>query len=213
MVTVTKPLTPEALGIKYPLLFDELTIEFPESVVITDDFICEIAGLNDRLKFERDEVGRLIVSPGPDFDSDDIGANIVSEIAVWNHNRRGRVLVPSTTLHLPDDNARMPDAGWLSPETAARARSGERPYPHVVPDFVVEVRSSTDSLATQQDKMDMWMRNGVTLGWLVDPQSRAVWVYRPDQDVVEHHEPAELSAEPPCEGLTISFAQVWPAAR
>ena len=107
----------------------------------------------------------------------------------------------------------MPDAGWLSPETAARARSGERPYPHVAPDFVVEVRSSTNSLANQQGKMDMWMRNGVALGWLVDPQSRTVWVYRPDQDIVEHLEPAELSAEPPCEGLTISFANVWSAAR
>ena len=213
MVTVTKPLTPEALGIKYPLLFDELAIEFPESAELTDDFICELAGLNDWLKFERDEAGRLIISMGPDFDSDDIGANIVTEIAVWNRSRHGRVLVPSTTLRLPDDNARMPDAGWLSPETAARARSGERPYPHVVPDFVVEVRSSTDSLITQQGKMDMWMRNGVTLGWLIDPQSRAVWVYRPDQDVVEHHEPAELSAEPPCEGLRISFANVWSAAR
>ena len=213
MVTVTKPLTPEALGIKYPLLFDELAIEFPESVELTDDFICELAGLNDWLKFERDEAGRLIISMGPDFDSNRVGRQIMSQIFIWDSEWIGEPLDPSATLHLPDDNARMPDAGWLSPETAARARSGERPYPHVVPDFVVEVRSSTDSLATQQDKMDMWMRNGVTLGWLVDPQSRAVWVYRPDQDIVEHLEPAELSAEPPCEGLRISFANVWSAAR
>lgn len=213
MVTVTKPLTLADLDIEHPLLFDELAIEFPPSLALTDDFICELAGLNDWLKFERDEAGRLIISMGPDFDSNQSGAEIMFQIAAWDPQRQGLTLIPTSTLHLPDDNLRMPDAGWLSPETAARARSGERPYPHVVPDFVVEVRSSTDSLANQQGKMDMWMRNGVTLGWLVDPQSRTVWVYRPDQDVVEHNEPAELSANPPCEGLTISFAQVWPAAR
>ncbi len=213
MVTTEARITPDALGFTHPVLFDELTIEFPESVALTDDLLCEIAGLNEWLKFERDETGRLVVSPGPDYDSDDLAAALIEQIGAWNRTRLGRTLIPSTTLHLPDDNARMPDAGWLSPETAARARSGERPYPHVVPDFVVEVRSSTDSLASQREKMDMWMRNGVTLGWLVDPKSRTVAVYRPDYAVVEHQEPAELSAEPPCEGLTISFAPVWQAAR
>ena len=212
MVTVDKPLTQATLGTGQPMLFGELTIEFPESVPLTDDLLCEIAELNDWLFFERDEAGRLIVSPGPDYDSDGIGGEITLQIGAWDRERAGRILFASSTLHLPDDNARMPDAGWLSPETAARAQSGERPYPHVVPDFVVEVRSSTGSLASQQRKMDMWMRNGVALGWLVDPQSRTVWVYRPDEDVAEHQEPAELSAEPPCDGLTISFAQVWQTA-
>ena len=213
MVTVEKQMTPEALGFSHPMVFDELVIEFPQSVALTDELLCELAGLNDELFFERDEAGRLIVSPGPDYDSDDVGINILTQVAIWDAGRRGRILAPSSTLHLPDDNARMPDAGWLSPETAARAQSGERPYPHVVPDFVVEVRSSAQSLAGQRRKMDMWMRNGVTLGWLVDPQSRTVWVYRPDEDVVEHQEPTELSAEPPCEGLAISFAQIWSVAR
>ena len=213
MVTAEKPIAPETLGVAHPLLFDELVIELPESVALTDELLCEIAGLNDGLFFERDEAGRLIVSPGPDYDSDDVGINILTQVVIWDADRRGRILSPSSTLHLPDGNARMPDAGWLSPETAARAQSGERPYPHVVPDFVVEVRSSAGSLASQRRKMDMWMRNGVSLGWLIDPQSRTVWVYRPDEDVAEHQEPDELSAEPPCEGLTISFARVWSAAR
>ncbi len=209
MVTAEKQVKPEALGFKHPMVLDELVIEFPESVALTDELLCEIAGLNDRLFFERDEAGRLIVSPGPDYDSDGVGGEITLQIGAWDPERIGRTLFASSTLHLPDDNARMPDAGWLSPETAARAQSGERPYPHVVPDFVVEVRSSTQSLASQRRRMNMWMRNGAQLGWLVDPQSRTVWVYRPDEDVVEHREPAELSAEPPCEGLTIAFARVW----
>ena len=212
MVTAEKQVTPEALGFGHPMVFDELAIEFPESVTLTDELICEIAALNDSLIFERDEAGRLVVSMGPDFDSNRVGRQIMSQIFIWDSDWIGEPLDPSATLHLPDDNLRMPDTGWLSPETAARARSGERPHPHVVPDFVVEVRSSTQSLTSQQGKMAMWMRNGVSLGWLVDPQSRTVWVYRPGEDVVEHREPAELSAEPPCAGLTISFEGVWQPA-
>lgn len=189
-----------------------VAIAFPDSISLTDELICELSRLNDSLRLERDEQWRLLVSPGPDFDSDDHAAELIEQISIWNRARLGRTLIPSTTLHLPDDNLRMPDAGWLSPETAEQARSGERPYPHVVPDFVVEVRSSNDRLPVQQDKMDMWMRNGVRLGWLVDPLSGTVWVYRPDAEPEELQHPSELSADPPCEGLTISFERVWQVA-
>ena len=209
MVTLQKPVAPEAPDLARPLMLNELAIAFPESVVLSDELICEIAGLNESLTFERDEAGRLIVSMGPDFDSDDVGVNIVTQLTIWNVDRGGRVLLPSTTVHLPRNDLRMPDAGWLSPASAARARTGERPYPHVVPDFVVEVRSSTQSLPAQQAKMAMWMRNGVALGWLADPQTRTVWVYRPDAEPTEHIDPTELSADPTCEGLQISFEQVW----
>ena len=192
--------------------WDELAIVFPDDLSLTDELICELSSLNERLKLERDAQGRLLVSPGPDYDSDDHAAELIEQISVWNRTRQGRTLIPSTTLHLPDDNLRMPDAGWLSPETAERARSGERPYPHVVPDFVIEVQSSNDRLSVQQQKMDMWMRNGARLGWLIAPLSRTVWVYRPDAEPEELQDPAELSADPPCEGLTISFERVWQPA-
>ncbi len=209
MVTLQKPVAPEAPDLARPLMLDELAIAFPESVVLSDELICEIAVLNESLAFERDEAGRLIVSMGPDFDSNSVGRRIMAQIFAWDPEWLGETLDPSSMLHLPDNNLRMPDTGWLSPATAARARTGERPYPHVVPDFVVEVRSSTQSLPAQQAKMAMWMRNGVALGWLADPQTRTVWVYRPDAEPTEHIDPTELSADPTCEGLQISFEQVW----
>ena len=209
MVTVAKRSTAAAPSVENPWLSGELVIEFPEVVRLTDDLLCELASLNELLRLERDEAGRLVISMGPDFDSNSAGGEIMFQIAAWDSERLGLILTPTSTLHLPDASLHMPDAGWLSPETTARARSGERPYPHVTPDFVVEVRSSADSLSDQQRRMEMWMRNGVQLGWLVDPQTRTVWVYRPNQDVVEHQNPSELSAEPPCSGLAIGFASVW----
>lgn len=212
MVSTTAPPQQSATPPSASAQWDEIAIVFPDSMSLTDELICKLSSLNDWLKLERDEQGRLLVSPGPDFDSDDYAAELIEQISFWNRTSQGRTLIPSTTLHLPDNNLRMPDAGWLSPETAERARSGERPYPHVVPDFVVEVRSSNDRMPDQQRKMDMWMRNGVRLGWLIDPHSRTVWVYRPDAEPEALQDPVELSADPPCEGLKISFERVWKPA-
>ncbi len=209
MVTTAAPSRQSASRSFASVLQGEVAIAFPDSISLTDELICELSRLNDSLRLERDEQGRLLVSPGPDYDSNRVGARILAQIFAWDPEWLGEPLDPSSTLHLPDHNLRMPDAGWLSPETAERARSGERPYPQVVPDFVVEVRSSNDRLSVQQEKMAMWMRNGVRLGWLVDPPSRTVWVYRPDTEAQAHQDPGELAADPPCEGLTISFERVW----
>ena len=48
----------------------------------------------------------------------------------------------------------------------------------VVPDFVIEVRSKTDSLKRLQDKMLEWIENGVRLAWLIDPKTATTYIYR-----------------------------------
>jgi len=45
-------------------------------------------------------------------------------------------------------------------------------YPPLCPDFVVELRSLTDSLEELQAKMQEYMDNGARLGWLINPQDR-----------------------------------------
>ncbi|MFN0037618.1 MAG: Uma2 family endonuclease, partial [Saprospiraceae bacterium] len=60
----------------------------------------------------------------------------------------------------------------------------EDDFVKIVPDFVAEVRSRSDRLAKLQKKMaDSWMANGVRLGWLIDPYSEQVHIYRQGQEV------------------------------
>ena len=47
----------------------------------------------------------------------------------------------------------------------------------VCPDFVVELRSPTDSLHAQK-KMREYRANGEALGLLIDPEQRRVYVYQ-----------------------------------
>ncbi|MBK7936081.1 MAG: Uma2 family endonuclease [Lewinellaceae bacterium] len=51
----------------------------------------------------------------------------------------------------------------------------------MVPDFVIEVRSPSDHLHVLKDKMkSAWIKNGVQLAWLIDPEIQQAWVFRAD---------------------------------
>ena len=60
------------------------------------------------------------------------------------------------------------------------------------PDFVVELRSPSDSLSSLHDKMGEYRDNGARLGWLIDPPGRQVFVYRPDSPPERLEAPATL---------------------
>ena len=85
----------------------------------------------------------------------------------------------------------------------------QQTYQPICPDFVIEVRSGSDAVASQQRKMAAWIAGGTELGWLVVPEWEMVYVYRADGSVEEVERPESLSAEPTCPGLSISFEYVW----
>lgn len=63
-------------------------------------------------------------------------------------------------------------------------REERRRFPPLCPDFVVELRSYSDSLETLQATMEEYRANSAQLGWLIDPIERKVYVYQPGADVV-----------------------------
>jgi Uma2 family endonuclease len=79
----------------------------------------------------------------------------------------------------------MPDAAWITHEKVDAMPPAERKqFAHIVPDFVVEIRSPSDDLGELQTKMrDSWIGNGVQLAWLIDPEQQTAWVYRADGTV------------------------------
>ena len=56
-------------------------------------------------------------------------------------------------------------------------------FAHIVPDFVVELMSPSDSLKHHQDKMKEYMDNGVLLGWLINPKTEEVFIYRNNGEI------------------------------
>lgn len=105
---------------------------------------------------------------------------------------------------------RSPDASWvrqarwqaLTPEQ----RQGFAP---LCPDFVVELRSATDTIKSLQTKMQEYLDNGCQLGWLIDPQNQRVEIYRSGQAVEVLDHPSTLSGEDLLPGFTLNLKRIW----
>ena len=105
---------------------------------------------------------------------------------------------------------RSPDAAWIK-RTRWEAISPDmrKKFALICPEFVIELRSDSDSLRILQDKMQDYINNGTQLGWLIDRKQRQVFIYRPDTGVEELDNPKTLSGEPLLSGFVLDLNQVW----
>ena len=79
----------------------------------------------------------------------------------------------------------------------------------ICPDFAIELRSKSDSLKGLQSKMEEYLENGVSLGWLIDRQNRTVHIYRPNQEPQILESPDIVNATPELSGFQLSMAKIW----
>jgi Uma2 family endonuclease len=79
----------------------------------------------------------------------------------------------------------------------------------ICPDFVVELRSVSDSIQPLREKMLEYLDNGARLGWLLDPVNRQVEIYRVRQQVEVLENPMELSGEDVLLGFVLTMQRVW----
>jgi Uma2 family endonuclease len=100
---------------------------------------------------------------------------------------RAKIIINSflqTSFKLPSGAYRCPDAAWVKLERwQALTKEEQKRFPPLCPDFVVELRSESDVLAKLRLKMQEYQDNGARLGWLIDPQTPLVEIYRSQQDV------------------------------
>ena len=139
---------------------------------------------NPELRIEQDTNGKLIIM-APVGDQGGVREGIAhGELYFWWKITKpgGNVHSPSTGFILPDGSTRSADASWTSQKKLDKLSPEERKkFAKTVPDFVIEVRSQTDSLKRSKKKMiDTWIKNGVRLAWLIDPIKEVAYIYRTD---------------------------------
>jgi len=141
---------------------------------------------NDELNFERDEKGNIIFMPPTGSNTGNTNSEINIDLGIWNRKHQlGRVFDSNTGFTLPDGSTRSPDAAWISNQKWNALTDAEKEvFAPVCPEFVIELRSKSDRLQYLQDKMSMWIKNGVHLAWLIDPLEQKTYIYRKDRSVV-----------------------------
>jgi len=74
---------------------------------------------------------------------------------------------------------------------------------------VIELRSASDTLSSLKTKMQEYIENGVSLGWLIDRQNHTVYVYRPNQEVQILENPEQISGDPELPSFSLVMAKIW----
>jgi len=74
---------------------------------------------------------------------------------------------------------------------------------------VIELRSASDTLSSLKTKMQEYIENGVSLGWLIDRKNRTVYVYRPNQEVQILENPEQISGDPELSGFSLVMSKIW----
>lgn len=77
------------------------------------------------------------------------------------------------------------------------------------PDFVVELRSKTDTMKPLREKMQEYLENGARLGWLIDRKNRVVEIDHQGQKVEVVENPKTLSGEEVLPGFVLELKDVW----
>jgi Uma2 family endonuclease len=163
---------------------------------------------NPDLQLELTANGELIVMAPAGWESSERNGDLFGE--VWNWNRQtnlGRVFDSSGGFTLPNGAVKSPDVTWIERSKLANIPAGVA-FPEVVPDFVIELRSPSDSLTKLRAKMAEYLSNGVRLGWLIDLQQQQVEVYRLGQEVEICKSSTELSGEDVLPGLVLNLTGI-----
>ena len=137
---------------------------------------------NDHLRFERNPDGTILIRPNTGGKTGKRNSELNFELVLWNRQfKKGIVFDSSTAFKLPNFATRSPDAAWVSDERWNQLSDEEQErFPPIAPDFVVELMSASDHLKKAQEKMLEYIENGVRLGWLIQPSSETVFIYRAD---------------------------------
>lgn len=165
---------------------------------------------NPELRLELTAKGELIVMPPVALDSSGKNLDLATDVAIWNRQTKlGRVYDSSGGFTLPNGALRSADVMWIEQSKVDALPPGVT-FPKLVPDFVIELRSSkSDSLSKLQEKMMEYRDNGVRLGWLINPQQRQVEIYRLGRDVEIIEFPATLSGEDVLPGFVLDLGSIF----
>ncbi len=182
----------------------------PPIHVRLNDSIETIIANNPELKVERTADGEIVFMSPTGGGSGIRNSELNLQLALWAKSNGGVVFDSSTLFRLPNDALRSPDASWIQTARWQALTADQREgFPPIAPDLVIELRSRTDRLIDQQDKMQEYVSCRVRLGWLIDPLLKQVHVYKPGEHPVILNDSASVSDESVLPGFVLDLNRLF----
>lgn len=189
-----------------------LAINLPEALRVSDEQFLQFVKANPDLRLERTATGELNIMAPTGSESGSYNFELGIDLGNWNRKfKLGKAFDSSSGFRLPNGAIRSPDVAWVAIERWNTLPHDQRQgFAPLCPDFVIELRSPTDDLATLQAKMQEYLDSGCELGWLIDPQRRLVEVYRPGQSMESLPFSAILSGGSILPGFELDLQSIFP---
>jgi Uma2 family endonuclease len=129
------------------------------------------------------------------------------DFGLWNRQAKwGYFFDSSTAFRLPDTSVMSPDVAGVGRERwESLAPRQRRQFVPLCLEFVLELKLPSDRLTDNKSKMDDWMNNGGSLGWINDPDTQTDYIYRARQDMEEIHGLTSLSGESVLPNFTLTL--------
>ncbi len=189
----------------------KFVLQFRPFLNMEDDQFFEFCQANRDVRIERNKDGEIIIMPPTGSKTGDRNAEITMQLRIWaKKNKQGKSYDSSTGFVLPNGATISPDASWILKERLEKftAKQREKFLP-LCPDFVIELRSASDSLKDSQEKMREYIENGARFGWLIDPKNKKVYVYRANGEVEILENPLKVSGEDVLQNFELDLTEIW----
>lgn len=188
-----------------------LTVNFPTLKLISVEELYEFCLANRDLRIERTASGEVIIMSPAFSDTGNRNFKIALQLGKWTEeDGTGEAFDSSAGFTLPNGATRSPDASWIKLERwNALSDEQKASFAPICPDFVVELRSQSDTLSGLKNKMEEYIDNGALLGLLIDRKNRKVYIYRPNQQPEILDNPETVNCEPILPGFVLQMSKIW----
>ncbi|MGB8703238.1 MAG: Uma2 family endonuclease [Thermosynechococcaceae cyanobacterium] len=192
---------------------DTFTLDIAPFIEMTDDQFFDLCQHHRDYRFERTASGALIIMPPTGGETSRRNLSLSGQLYQWNQSRNlGVAFDSSGGFKLPNGADRSPDASWVLKQRWDDLTPQQRKkFLPLCPDFVLELRSPSDAIAELRQKMQEYIANGARLGWLLDPQTQQVEIFRPDQAPEILRSPKSLSGDPVLPGFVLDLTDIFDA--
>jgi len=188
-----------------------LKLQMSPAIDMTNEQFFAFCQQNRDYRIERNATGEITIMPPTGSETGNRNFDLIVQLGIWiRENGTGIGFDSSAGFTLPNGAMRASDAAWIKLEKwHSLTLEQQQKFAPICPDFIIELRSPSDNLQPLKDKLQEYIDNGISLGWLIDRKNRKVYIYRPNSEVECLDHPAILSGESILPGFVLQLSTIW----